>query len=152
MTDCIDLKDRFGRRYRVVCEESYAAERGEHGRAHDPWLLTIPCQHGHVYPHGDGLLGASTDRRGKITNRLAALSCVREQQDGDDGLNAVFDVDNFDEVATIMKPKRRRKLSPEHRAKLTEAGTRALARHRNSNDAHRDRRRDPRPLPDSQAV
>jgi hypothetical protein len=152
MSNCIDLKERFSDRYRVAYEDSYTAERGSGGRAHDPWLLTIPCKHGHIYPHGCEWLAASTDHRGPIANRLAAVPGARVVQDGDDGINVVFHVDDFDQVAEVIKPKRRRKLSPEHAAKLTRAGAAALDRHRNSNDAGSDRRRAAMPATESQAV
>jgi hypothetical protein len=142
MATCIDLKVHFGNRYRTQYEESYYAERGESARVHDPWLVVIPCKYGHIYPHGGEYLAASTTHRGAIANQLAALSCVRVVQDGDDGLNAVFHIGDFDQVAAVMKPKRRRKLSFEHAEKLATAGVAALARHRNSNDAGKARRRD----------
>jgi hypothetical protein len=59
----------------------------------------------------------------------------------------VFHIDDFDQVAAVMRPKRRRKLSSDHAKKLAAAGVAALARHRNSNDAHSDRSRDARPAP-----
>ena len=44
-------------------------------------------------------------------------------QDGDDGVNVVFDVADFDTVAEILKlRRRRRKLSPEQAAALAERG------------------------------
>jgi hypothetical protein len=147
MITCIDLKECFGNCYRVVAEESYRAERGDTARIHDPWLLVIPCKYGHIYPHGGECLAASTTHRGPLANQLAALSCVRVVQDGDDGVNAVFHIDDFDQVAAVMKPKRRRKLSSDHAKKLAAAGVAALARHRNSNDAGKARRRDAKPAP-----
>ena len=121
MMDCINLKDRFGGRYRVVYEESYFAEHGQTARADDPWLQVLLCQHGHIYPHGGELLAAATDKRGGIAKKLAALDCTTVVQDGSDGANVVFPVEHFDEVARIMKARKRRRLSPEHRRKLTEA-------------------------------
>jgi len=99
MLTYIDLDAIFGRRFRVCYEKSYRAERGEDGRRRDPWLLTIPCRHGHIYPHGGQDLAASTTHRGPIAGRLAALPCVRVVQDGDDGVNVVFNVADFDQVA-----------------------------------------------------
>jgi hypothetical protein len=116
MANCIDLKESYGDRYKIRHEQSYQAERGKGGRRHDPWTLVILCRHGHVYPHGGDYLGASTDRRGPIAKQLAALECVRVGQDGDDGINAVFHVDDFDQVAAVMKPKRRRRLPPDQQA------------------------------------
>ena len=115
MANCIDLKEHFGDHYRTFYEDSYAAERGDKGRTHDPWLLTVACRHGHIYPHGGTMLGASTNSRGPIANRLAAPPCVRVVQEGDDGVNVVFDVGDFDQVAAVMRPRRRRKLTPEQR-------------------------------------
>ena len=61
------------------------------------------------------MLTASTSHRGPIAHRLANLPGVNVVQDGDDGLNAVFHVDDFDAVAEIMKPRRRRRLTPDQR-------------------------------------
>jgi hypothetical protein len=116
---CIDLKVRFGDRFRVIHEESYLADHGERGRACDPWLQLIPCRNGHIYPHG-ALLGASTNNRGPTARALAALPGVRVVQDGDDGINAVFPIAEFEAVAAILKPRRRRMLPPERAAELTE--------------------------------
>ena len=59
METCINLKKRFGGRYRVEYEESYHADRGENARTEDPWLMVIPCQRGHIYPHGRDVLATS---------------------------------------------------------------------------------------------
>jgi hypothetical protein len=141
MTVCIDLKAKFGERYQVFREESGQAKRCE-GRHYDPWLLTIACRHGHIYPHGADYLAVSTNHRARIANRLAALPGVRIVQDGDDGINAIFHVDDFDEVAAIMKPRRRRRLTPGQRTEREERLRKyqfAPATH----DAGGERRRDP---------
>jgi hypothetical protein len=120
MTNCIDIEKRFGDRYKIRREQSYQAEHGNGGRVRDPWAWVILCRHGHVYPHGGDRLAASTDRLGRIANRLAKLRCVRVVQDGDDGINAVFHVGDFDRVAAVMKPRLRRRLSRDRRAKQVE--------------------------------
>ena len=136
MANCIDLKEKFGQRYRVV--------RSEPGdtRGRDPWLLAIPCRHGHIYPQGRELLAASTNNRGPIARRLAALPCCRVVQDGDDGINAVFDANDFASVAAVMRPNRRRQLSAEHKARLVAAGQAALGRKSKSDVDSEARRRD----------
>src|SRR6476660_4953227 len=120
MLTCIDLDAIFDGRFRVTYEESYYEERGEGGRLKDPWLRMIPCRHGIIYPNGGDYLGASTTLRGPIAGRLAALPCVRVSQDGDDGVNAIFHVDDFETVAAVMKPKRRRRLTTDQRAERVE--------------------------------
>ncbi len=136
MKTCIELTTQFGNRYRVSNEASHRAKRGERRRMQDPWLLTILCQHGHIYPHGGELLGASTNNRGPIAKRLSALPCVGVVQDGSDGINAVFHVNDFDTVAAVMKPKRRRKLSAEYCQRLADMGKANLKAYRQANVQH----------------
>jgi hypothetical protein len=67
-----------------------------------------------------------------VARQLAALPGVRIHQDGGIGgeMTFLFDVTLFDQVALIVKPRRRRRLSEAHRDKLSAAGAEALARHR----------------------
>lgn len=102
---CIDLRDKRWRTYRVVEEET-----GRRAHKHsDPWLLQIVCQHGHICPWGGNLLAACTKINGVIAGRLRRLSFLKSIQDGDDGINVIFQADRFAEVAAIMRPKFRRK-------------------------------------------
>jgi len=108
MPTCINLRERFGKQFRIQYEESYRAERPEFRREEEPWLQIIPCQYGHLYPHGGELLGFASDKAGSIAKRVARLPFVTITQDGSDGINATFPVGHFCEVAAIVKPKRRR--------------------------------------------
>ena len=119
---CIDLKREFGDRFKVVYEESYQAERGDHGRAEDPWLMVVLCLHGEIYPYGDDQLVASTKVAGGIARTLKALPFVTTHKDGSDGADVLFPVDRFEEIAAIMKPKRRRQVSDAERKRLAEMG------------------------------
>lgn len=119
---CVDLAERFGRRFRVEYEESYAAQYGRDARVYDPWLQIIPCRAGQIYPWGESTLAASTDKAGPIARKLAALPGTTLWQDGNDGATVLFDAKDFEAVAQIMHPQRRRRLSPERKAKLVEAG------------------------------
>jgi hypothetical protein len=122
--DCINLKERFGRRYRVQYEESFYAERGERARADDPWLQIIPCQRGHLYPWGPSTMAAATSTRGPTAHRLAAMPYTTIHQDGSDGITVLFPVAKLPEVAGIMGARRRRQPRP-----LTDAQRAALAAH-----------------------
>jgi hypothetical protein len=137
--DCIDLSERFGRRYRVEYEESYWAQYGPRARVNDPWLKIIPCPAGHICPWGGPTLAAVTDKAGPIAGKLAALPEADLCQDGSDGATVLFDVSDFEAVAQIIHPRRCRQLSPERRKKLGEAG----AKHRFAHGAQK--RREPRP-------
>ena len=120
MTTCIDLKERFGDKYRIAKDKSYFAEYGPTAWTHDPWYLQIPCRLGHIYPHGGSTLGISLDGHPIKSKQLAALDCCRVHQDGADGTTLLFDVADFVEVAEIVRPHRRVQLSDERKAELAE--------------------------------
>jgi len=105
----------------VEYEESYYAERSKR-TIEDPCLMILLCQHGEIYPWGGTRLAASTYKNGPVASKLRKLPFVdlAASRDGDDGVDAVFDVAHFDEVAAIMKPRRRRRLTPEQRQAATE--------------------------------
>ena len=121
----INLRDRFGSEFHVwrECHDDCRQNPEEFDRVagSDPHRMIIPCQFGHFYVHGDQMLGASTKSRGPTAKRLSALLCVRVVQDADDGINVIFDAADFDAVAEIMKPRRRRRLTAEHKAKLAQS-------------------------------
>jgi hypothetical protein len=120
MSECIDLAERFGRQYRVEYEESYAAQYGPRARVNDPWLKIIPCRAGHICPWGGDNLAAVTDKVGPTARKLAALPGANLWQDGDDGVTVLFDVAQFPEVAKLMHPRRKRRLSEAQRRKCAE--------------------------------
>ena len=105
----MNLRSRYGDKYRISREEG--ADR------HDPAGFIIPCKRGHIYVHGRELLGVATSGRG-IVRRLLTVAGLVIVQDGSDGINATFPPEQFAAVAAIIRPRRRRRLSPEHRAKL----------------------------------
>ena len=106
----MNLKKLFGEKFKIGPEPGWGAARGA--------PLVILCRHGHIFDNGK-TLGASTKSRGPVAKRLAALSCVQVVQDGQDGLNAIFKVADFDTVAAVMLPRtRHRKRTPEERDRL----------------------------------
>ena len=123
MPDCIDLWKTYRKKYRVGWDESQIAP------STDPWLSQVLCRHGHIYPQGGDLLAVSTNRRGHFLRKFVELGCMTVLNDGDDGINASFHIKDFDKVTKIMKPIRRRSLSPEQRAAASER----LAQYRRTN-------------------
>ncbi len=123
--NCINLRQRYGDRYKITHDESYRTERPEFRAAEEPWLQVIECRNGHVFPWGpddDGVqwLAASTSRAGSVAKRLAALPFTTVVQDGTDGVTVRFPPAHFTDVAEIMHPRRRRRLSAEARTQATE--------------------------------
>lgn len=122
MPTCLNLAELFGDRYRIGHDE-VAQTWGERA---DPWMMTILCRRGVIYPQGGDLLAVEVDYRPGIAKQLAALGGVRCVQDGDHEKTFVFPVALFDAVAAIVKPRKRRKLSPERRARLVAMGSKYL--------------------------
>ncbi len=115
----IDPKARLGDRYRIGQDEAADHETG--GR-HDPWLYTIPCRYGHIYPHSDRLLAVYCDRRG-VLSKLRWIEGLIPHQIGDDEAIYLFEPERFDAVAAVVHPRRRRRLSEKHRAALLRGGS-----------------------------
>jgi hypothetical protein len=115
----LNLKTRYGAKYRI------AKEQGT--EANDPAGWLIPCKYGHLYAHSAELLGVATNGRG-IVRRLLTVDGLRVVQDGSDGVNATFPPEAFAAVAKIMRPRTKRKLSPEHKAKLLAASRPFMAK------------------------
>jgi hypothetical protein len=116
MTTCINLRERFGDRFRIGHDPA-AVTWGEKA---DPWMMTIPCVNGTIYPHGGSRLAAKC--YGPTAKKLLTVAGVTVHQQGDREWTLLFDVSSFNEVAEIMKPRKRRHLSPE-RARAIGSGT-----------------------------
>jgi hypothetical protein len=125
---CINLRERLGDRFKLWHEESYQAERPEFRAEEEVWLQIIPCRSGHISPWGGNLLAACLPA-GSVANRVRALPFTQVVQDGSDGANIVFPVDRFEEVAELVHPRRRRRLSLEGRRKLAQAGAKTRFQH-----------------------
>src|SRR5712692_6269018 len=111
---CINLRERFGEQYRIGFAE--AAE----GR-NDPWMMTIPCRWGTIYPHGGEMLALDLDGHPRVAKQVAAIPGIVLHQDGNDEKTFLFPVGLFDQVAAFVEPKKLRRLSEEHKAKLLKA-------------------------------
>ena len=104
---CINLRECFGDLYRITRDPSADSLA-------DPWLHQIPCERGVIYPHGGDVLAVDVDHRTPTAKKLAALG-LTQHHDGNHEKTFHFSVERFDEVAAIVLPRKRRKLSPEQR-------------------------------------
>jgi len=112
----INLRKQFGKRFRVSKDPACDAE---HMRSPEPELMVMRCRTGaEIYPHGGTTLAVDLDGHRGLRKRLERLACCRPYQQGDGFACFHFDVADFKAVARIVKPYRRRQLSPEQRARL----------------------------------
>lgn len=102
---CIDLRERFGDAYRIGHDDS-AATCGER---RDPWMMTLLCQRGVIYPAGGDTLAVEIDGRPGVAKQVAAIPGVRVFQWGERERTLHFDVALFDRVAEIVRPRKRRR-------------------------------------------
>lgn len=109
MKSCIDLKELCGSRWRVKVDKE-----SQEGRA-DKWLYQIPCQRGLIYPYGGKMLGVQIDGHSGIAKRAQALG-FQMIQDGDREKTFLVPADRIDEVAELIRPYRKRTMTPEQRA------------------------------------
>ena len=97
---------------------------GPHARIDDPHYQIIPGSHGHVYAWGTTRLAASTNTPGSTASKLKALPGVEVWQDGSDGCTVLFAVDLLDQVADLLRLRRRRQVTDEERKRLSTLGHR----------------------------
>ena len=57
--DCVNLRERFGKRYRITFDPSYSSFNVP-GEKLDPWMMVIRCRSGEIYPHGGSKLAVDT--------------------------------------------------------------------------------------------
>jgi len=116
----LNLKDLYGERYKITLDESAFCEKES---KRDLWYFQIPCKYGHIYSISDMYLGFWCDS-GVIKARMVREAPEIELvQDSDDEGVFRFTPEQFEIVAKYARPRRRRRLSKEHKEKLTKAGS-----------------------------
>lgn len=97
-------------------------------RSERPWLWRIPGKYGHVSVHGRNRL-AVTCTTNRLRTRLLTIPGVVIHQDGDTEFSALFAPECLRSVCEVIKPKRRRVLTPDQRAALVARSGLATVRH-----------------------
>jgi hypothetical protein len=117
---CINFNERFGARYKVQFEEAYCAERPERRAVEGPWLMFIPGKNraNHIYPFGGDLLAVFVTRHNSIFRRIKNLSYTCVHSDGDDGVTFTFPSEHFEEIAQIIRARRRRVITEAERQRI----------------------------------
>jgi hypothetical protein len=106
----VDLLRTFGEEFKITRDPAYDPDHVPHEML-DPWMAQIPCERQGlvIYPYGGETLALQCDRRNQIANRVAAIPGVKLDQDGDleHEKTFIFDVALFDQIAAIVKPRKK---------------------------------------------
>jgi hypothetical protein len=115
---CPNLKQLYGDKYRLAHDPVVRSRKEKT----DPWLMTLPCKFGTIYPHGAGRLAVEIDYHLGKARQIAQIEGVQLAQDGDNERTYVFPVEVFEQVAQVVRPYRRRRVSPVSQANLVPGG------------------------------
>lgn len=114
----MNLKELFGRRYRVTLDESYQHET-EEGKSLQEWRWhEIRGKFGILYPYSKDQL-ACLFTSVIIANRFNVKGW-RVLQDGDFERNVLIPFDSVQEVLKAIRPKKRRQVSEHEKNRLRE--------------------------------
>ena len=110
---CFDLRPwAKEHRYKWRYEDGHGA-----GEEDAEWFVEVLCKYGLIYPKGENVLLAYAT--GGVKRRVREIALAHHQWDGPANEVFRFDAARLDDVAVILKPHTRRKLSPEVREKAT---------------------------------
>lgn len=114
---CINLREQFGKKYRITLDEA-AFTKSEKA---DPWMQQIPCRGDGItiYPFGGDFLAVEVNDRGLLAVKLKNLG-VKQTQDGDTEKTFIFPVSQFKQVAKIVHPCSKRRLTAAQKAAFKE--------------------------------
>jgi hypothetical protein len=116
-SECLNLEALFGERFKITWDESR-----ESNRDRDPWMMQIPCRGRGLmnYPHGGDLLALQCDSRPNIAAMIRRIPGVKLDQDGESEKTFIFAIGVFEQVAAIVKPRRKRQWTEEERQAVAE--------------------------------
>jgi len=115
MQNLTNLEETYGHKYRIDYERYINGKIV--GRS--PEYQQLMSKRGCVYVHSPTHLGFATDVRRNVFDKPPEMQLV---QDGDDGQNYIFKIEDFDKLATIMELRRRRNLSESEKNRLRNIG------------------------------
>jgi hypothetical protein len=131
--ECVDLRPwANNHRYRWRYEESHGAEKAEN-RQDGRWYVEVVCEHGLIYPKGGNTLLAHASAGIKQRIRLDIKGAEHHQWDGHAEVFR-FPAERLDEVAAILRPRKRRRLDSD-RARVIGKATFYIKRVSNENDS-----------------
>jgi hypothetical protein len=121
----IDLRAQHGHRHQLTLDSS--ADIDGPTRDAGIWSYQVACKPGHVYPHGEQVLGAYADRLHLIAS-LIGIPGVKVHVRGDTECSVTFPADEpgiFGQVARVLQPFRNSQMSEAELEQLAAMGFKA---------------------------
>ena len=103
--DVIDLKQRFGQRYKIAKDPA-----AENQRNPDPMYWIMPCKFGEIFPYGGDFLAVMVISS-KIANQMRNWPELEVTQDAEDAVIFKFHVDHFEKVAKRVGAKKKKRVA-----------------------------------------
>ena len=123
----IDLKKRYGKKYRIFMDEAWSVETAESNPdkvKEKPWYYEIIGKYGTIYLYGTNKLAVRiTANRVKARIKTEYHDILELHLEAEDESVFLFNPVNFEIVASLIKARKRKQLSGEHRSKLIKAGS-----------------------------
>lgn len=117
----INLKEEFGETFKIEYEDGHSGKEND-----EAVFQLIPCKFGSIQPWDDQRSLLAYCNKKKLSRRLrkeissGMWAGFKVLVQGDYELRFTFPVNRIEEVAGILKAKRKRRLSLEHKEKLIE--------------------------------
>jgi hypothetical protein len=138
---CVNLSELYGDRFRIFWDEAYDPDYKHVPKdLRDPWYMELrggergPGRNSgpgfSIYPYGHNTLALEIDYHNPTAAKIAKIPGVRIHQDGDQEKTLLFDVSLFEQIAPLLKLRKKRLVSEAERARLAHVGaaTRLTAR------------------------
>jgi hypothetical protein len=118
--DCLNLQKLFGKTYKITFDPAYDHKSVPRAKL-DPWMMQIPCKEREttIYPFDAVTLAIEAVSRRTAAKELDRLG-LKVHQDAWDFKTFLFDVSQFDKVAAIVSPRKRRILTETQKAERRE--------------------------------
>lgn len=116
----IDLKEQYGKRYKVTLDESWDVER-DRKAADRPWYEEIKGKRGWCYLHNRSVLSVEISNRVFNAYQHKMPFPYSYVRGGDETQKVLVEEEHIAKAINFIIPRRKRMLSEAHKAKLLAA-------------------------------
>jgi hypothetical protein len=132
LSECINLLEEFGRRFRVGFDPAYDPRHRPEEKL-DPWMMTLSSRFATVYPFSENMLAVEVEGNPSKRRQLDELAGCKRFLTGEKFGCWLFPLRCFERVAIVVQPARKRVWTDSERKERAEglkANLRKCDRHR----------------------